>query len=278
MNKSWLIFAIAAGAVAQQAPDEQVRTRQLWDTTLLDKRPSPHTSTAVKRPPRNSLSGALVGVTVWRLRKEEPGDAKGTRALIQEGAGQEWVPERVSSTMPLAEDQRVRISIEAEQEGFLYVIDRDGYADGTKGDPYLIFPTTRTRHGDNRVTAGMIVDIPDQSDATPYFNVKRSRADQIDEVLTFLIAPKPLSELRIGRDRLKLSAEQVAVWEKQWKAKSERLEDAASVGKVYTVAEKSAARGESLLTKDDPLPQTMYHVDCKPGAAVLIDVPLKIGR
>jgi hypothetical protein len=61
--------------------------------------------------------------------------------------------------------------------------------------------------------------------------VKRSRADQVNEVLTFLISPQPMSELKIGRQRQKLTDEQVARWEKQWKAKSYKLEDAATDGK-----------------------------------------------
>ena len=279
MNKTAtiLISGIAALAIAQEPANEQVRTRQLWDTTLLEKRPaSPKTS--VKRPPVGSVEGALVGITVWRLRPLEPGDARGTRALIQESDERQWVPERVSADSPLIQDQRVRISMEAGQEGYLYIIDRDGYADGTRSDPYLIFPTTRTRHGENHVKPGMVVDVPDQDDAPPYFRVKRSRGDQIDEVLSFLITPQPLSEIKSGRDRQKLSPEQVARWEKLWKVKSEKLEDKASVGKAYTPAEKQAARGEALLTADDPLPQTMFHLNCKSGDPVLLDVALKIAR
>jgi len=147
-----------------------------------------------------------------------------------------------------------------------------------KGDAYVIFPTLRTRGGDNHVTPGMVVEIPAPSDKPSYFKVERSRPDQINEVLTFLISPKPLVELKIGRERLKVGDDQLSRWEKQWKAKSYKLEDAAQEGKVYTLAEKEAARGEKLLTRDDPLPQTMYRVDCKAGDAVMLEVPLKIAK
>ena len=51
---------------------------------------------------------------------------------------------------------------------YLYVIDREQYADGTQGEPYLIFPTTRTRGGDNSVKAGRVMEIPSQDDNPPY--------------------------------------------------------------------------------------------------------------
>jgi hypothetical protein len=278
MNKTLTLVFLWIAAIAPAQPrDEDLRTRQLWDTTLLEKRPAATKTPAAKKLPSARVNGALVGITVWRLRPSKSSDTREVRALIHETAGeQEFTPERVAADTPLGEGQRVRISIEAAREGYLYVIDRDEYADGTKSDPFVIFPTLYTRSADNHVTPGMVVEIPAFDDKPPYFTVKRSRPGQINETLTFLISPKPLAELKIGTDRLKVSEEQLARWDKQWKAKSYKLEDAAKEGKVYTVAEKEAARGGKLLTKDDPLPQTMYRVDCKAGDAVMLEVPLKI--
>jgi hypothetical protein len=275
---SVLILIVPALMLAQPPADEQVRTRQLWDTTLLAKRPAAAKATPVKRP-STLVKGALVGITVWRLRPPKPGDASTARALVHEETGdQDWMPERVAAGAPLAEGQKVRISAEAAEEGYLYVIDRDEYADGSKGTPYLIFPTLRTRGGDNHVGAGVVIEIPAQDDNPPYFKVERTRPDQVHEVLTLLITPKPLAEVKIERQRQKLSEEDVTGWEKRWKAKSYKLEDTANQGKAYTATEKQAARGEKLLTNQDPLPQTMYRVDCKSGEPVMLDVQLKIAK
>ncbi len=276
---SLLLTGMATLALAQAPADEHVRTRQLWDTTLLEQRPSAAKAPAAKRPASSSVKGALVGITVWRLRPSKAGEGSGQRALIQEEAnGQEWTPERVAAGSPVAEGQKVRVSAESGQDGFLYIIDRDEYADGTKGVPYLIFPTLRTRGGDNHVGPGMVIEIPAQDDNPPYFKVERSRPDQVNEVLTLLITPKPMDELKIERGRIKLTDAQVASWEKQWKAKSYKLEDVAHEGKPYTVTEKLAARGEKRLTDQDPLPQTMYRVDCQPNSPVMLDVQLKITK
>ena len=125
---------------------------------------------------------------------------------------------------------------------------------------------------------GRVIEIPAQDDNPPYFKVQRSRPDQVNEVLTLLIAPKPMDELKIERGRVKLTDTQVDGWEKQWKAKSYKLEDVAREGKPYTVTEKLAARGDKLLNDKDPLPQTMYRVDCQPNSPVMLDVQLKIAK
>jgi hypothetical protein len=276
---SALFFMLAVWASAWQSGDPDLRTRQMWDDTFQAKRPASTKTAAAPRPAASPAKGALVGITVWRFRPSKSGDARAVRALIHEGdAEQEWTPERVAAGEPLKEGQKVAISTEVAQEGYLYVIDRDEYADGTRSEPYLIFPTLRTRGGDNHVVPGMVVEIPGFDDTPPYFTLRRSRPDQVDEVLTILISPKPIAELKIGRQRLKLGEEQLARWEKQWKVKASRLEDAAREGTVYTAAEKNAARGDSLLTRDDPLPQTMYHLDTRPGDPLMLDLALKIAK
>src|SRR5260370_250665 len=116
-NSIPLYLLIAALALAQESGDPDVRTRQLWDTTLLNKRPASGKPAAAKRP-SSPVTGALIGVTVWRMRPSKPGDAREVRALIHEDAGSiEWTPERVAADTPIAEGQKVRISVEAAETG-----------------------------------------------------------------------------------------------------------------------------------------------------------------
>jgi hypothetical protein len=199
------------------------------------------------------------------------------RALIQEDAtNQQWTPERIASGTRLPEGQRVRISVEAAESGFLYIFDRDEYADAAKGDPYLIFPTLRERGGDNRIAPGVVVEIPASDDSPPYFKLQRSRADQTDEVLTIVVTPQPLRGIEIGPRRLKIEEAQLTAWEREWRTKSSHLEAPAQEGKAYTAAEKEAGNGEKLLTQNDPTPQTMYEVDAKQGEAAMVQLRLKI--
>jgi hypothetical protein len=267
-----LTNCLTLGQETQQAQD--VHTREIWDSSLLSKRP-----VGKAKPLPATHDDGLVGITLWRLRPSEPADRPEVRSLIhEENESHQWTPERVSIETPLHEGQKVRISIESVRTGYLYVIDCDEYADGSKGSSYLIFPTLRTSRGDNRVSAGTVVEIPAPDDYPPYFTVKRSRSDQTNETLTILVRPKPIENLQISHDRLRLSAEQVAIWKKQAKAASYRLEAKAQVGKPYTLEEKKAGTGEKTLTQDDPLPQTLYYTPAKPGESLAVELPLRISR
>lgn len=276
------LFSIAAAA---QVPDG---TRDLWDTAFLQKRPVGKTATKRTQPVRyrvvskkNSDSSsdssgavAVVGVTVWRLRPSKKTDDGEVRQLIhQEG---EWTPERVTGGSPLTEGSRVQLTIESPRTGYLYVFDREVYADRSFGEPYLIFPTIGLNGGDNKVSAGRIVEIPSSEDKPAYYTLKRSRTDHNGEALTVIVSDRPLSDLTIGRAALKISSEQFAKYEKQWGAQTQQLEMENGAGTAMSKAEKAAASGEGNLTRDDSLPQTIYRVATKPEQPLLITIPLSI--
>jgi hypothetical protein len=217
-----------------------------------------------------------LGVTIWRLQPAAPADAA-RGVTIPSGPNETWLPLRTEVGAGLAEGQRVRLSLEASRKGYLYVIDREQYADGSSGEPNLIFPTLRIREGNNEVKAGRVVEIPDFTDRPPFFTMKRSRRDQVGEVLTVLITSAPLPGLQIGRSPLVLARELVQEWERKWSAPSKQLELAGGAGRPYTQAEREAGESQArLLTQEDPLPQTMYRVASKPEEPVMVAVPLKM--
>jgi hypothetical protein len=106
------------------------------------------------------------------------------------------------------------------------VVDREQYADGTLGEPYLIFPTTRTRGGENQVAAGRLIEIPGQEDRPNFFRLRQSRSDQVGEALLVIVTPQPIEGLSLGPKPLVLPAEQVAQWEKLWGAQVETVQGA----------------------------------------------------
>src|SRR5262249_33072966 len=116
------------------------------------------------------------------------------------------------------------------------------------------------------------------SDSTPYFRVERTRPDQTAELLTILLSPRPIEGIPIQANRLKLTNAQLTVWEKQWKTNTYRLEAPAEAGKAYTAAEKQAGEEKKSLEKGDPLPQPMFQVEPKPGAPMMIHLPLQISK
>ena len=284
-----LCLALLCLAAPPQSAQEEDATRGLWDTAFLQKRPPARSKSGRRAPVRYRVTGkpkapgaeslaardaAVVGLTIWRLRPAAPEDE--VRQLVHGEEG-EWTPERVASDEPLRQGQRVKITIEAPRAGYLYVFDREMYADQTYGEPYLIFPTTALRGGDNRVKAGRVVEIPSAEDDPPFYTLRSRRPDYAGEILTVIITDAPLPELVIKRGALKLPEAQVAAYEKKWRATVDNLELVGGQGAAMTRKEKTAAEGKGLLTRADSLPQTLYRIRSRPGTPLLLSVPLRVG-
>lgn len=281
-----LTLSCIAGLISSAASYSQDEgpTRHLWDTAYIKKttgtaagRKSARRAYKIATPnvPVEGVSpDTVVGVTIWRLRPARSAES-GERIIVHEQAGAtELVPERVSVDSKLNEGDRVRISIEAARTGYLYVIDRERYANGTVGEPVLIFPTTRTRGGDNRVKAGRVIEIPSQDDSPPFFTMRKSRADNSGENLIVLVTPAPLSDLEIGEKAQHLADDKVAMWEKSWGNSVGRLDMENGEGSSWTKSEREAgADATRSLTEEEPAPQTLYY---RPGATVADPVLVKL--
>jgi Domain of unknown function (DUF4384) len=294
------LYSGAVGAQTQQPNDEE-SSRQIVLDRFNTARPLSETanggmnSGAAVKPPVYRRTGAArisrrgtrppateeIGVTIWRLRPLRDSD-QGGRVLVLDGLKQaQYTPERIEAETPLNVGDRVRITVESPRPGFLYIIDREQYADGSFGEPMLIFPTSRTRGGDNRVMPGRLIDIPAQEDQYSYFTAQPagSRRDQVAEVLHVIVSTQQLP-LSITDQPLRLAASQVAEWEKLWGGITETLELIGGAGRAWTNEEKaaSAANGRQL-TQGGPPPQTVYRVAArKTGGPLMVTVPLRYAR
>jgi hypothetical protein len=256
---SWLVNP--RSAVMAQKADEM--TRKLWDTAFISAGNSRKTSkrrsyrvATPNVPVENVAPDTVVGVTIWRLRPAKRYDS-GERLIVHDDeATKEWVPERISPSTKLLQGDRLRISVEAVRSGYLYVINREQYADGTLGEPYLIFPTKRTVGGDNEVAIGRLIEIPAQSDSPPFFTMRKSRPDHVAEVVSVLVTSKPLEGIQVTEQAQKLPDAEVAQWEKQWGSGVGRLE-MSTTGQAWTKEEKDS--NTRALTASAPAPQLVFY-------------------
>lgn len=284
---SLLLLCLVTGSlVVAQDPDDA--TRKLWDTAFIAPAKSKKSSARRRAharyrvatpnvPTDNVAPDSVVGVTIWRLRPARNADS-GERLIVHDdNATKEWVPERISANTRLGPGDRIRVSVEAARAGYLYVIDREQYADGSLGEPYLIFPTTRTLNGDNKVSVGKLTEIPAQEDSPPFFTIRKSRPDQVAEVLSVLVTPTPLEGVEITDKAQKLTDAQVANWEKLWSTSVGRL-DMESVGQTWTRAEKDAgALNTRALTATAPAPQMLFYRP-KSNEAIFVKLRLSYRR
>src|SRR5689334_9818411 len=274
-----VLIALSIGVSAQRPED---MTRKLWDTAFSS---SSKKTTARRRvyhnatpevPVNNVAPETVVGVTLWRLRPANRSDS-GERLIVHDdNATSEWLPERISATTRLVQGDKLRISVETVRAGYLYVIDREQYADGTLGEPYLIFPTTRTSGGNNEVAVGKLLEIPAQDDSPPFFTMRKSRPDHVAEVMSVLVTPTPLAEVQVTDKAQKLTDAQVASWEKQWGTSVGHLE-MSTTGQTWTKEEKDATT--RALTASAPAPQLLfYRPSAKPNEPMYVKLRLQYRR
>ena len=267
-----------SSVMAQQADE---LTRKLWDTAFIgtasnrrtSKRRSNYRIATPNVPVDNVAPDTVVGVTIWRLRPANRSDS-GQRLIVHDDSStKEWLPERISAGTRLVQGDRLRISVEAVRAGYLYVINREQYADGSVSEPYLIFPTTRTGGGDNQVAVGRLLEIPAQDDAPPFFTMKKSRPDHVAEVVSVLVTPTQLEGLQINDKAQKLTDAQVAKWENAWGSSVGRLE-MATAGQAWTKEEKDSTT--RALTASGPAPQLLfYRPMVKPTEPIFVKLKLQ---
>lgn len=268
---------IKAEEFIKDRPAKPVAGRRTATTRKPTYKTSQVAAAAAVAPPGKVF--AQVGVTLWRFRPSTSGDK--TKELVEEVGGDaertEWSLERMEEGTLLAPGQKVRLSIESlSRDGYLYVINREEYGDGSLGDARLIFPTKKTLEGANRVKAGKMVYIPGPPN---YFRIKPSSSPKghVAEVLTVLVSPTPLVEdSQLSNTAITLPKETVEAWEKKWAAQATKFEMEGGAGRVMTEKEQSAASSDAAsLSQDDPVPQTIYRLAIKPEDALVIRLPLK---
>jgi len=245
--------------------------------------------------PTIPAQGQEIGITVWRLRPSQQTDAGPAKQEIKTkhlkhkyggsatGDITYMTAERVEADTPLQAGEMVQLSVEVPQGGFLYVIDREEYSEGdrvTYGAPYLIFPTSRTNRGFNRVDPGVLLNIPEMTDDPPFFNVERTLPTQVGEEVTFVVSPTPISELS-GQDEETLLSGEVLQRVQRWAAQTGRIDLLGGTNTAQTVdeaeaAKSSAADGTKRLKHNSPLPQMIFRAGRKSDEPFIVTIVLKI--
>ena len=222
-----------------------------------------------------------LGVTVWRLTEaaSKAGETDANKLIVRErgGAISEYGSERVEAATRFTLGDKVRLSFETPRTGYLYVVDREVFKDGSLGEPYLIFPTRASLGGDNKVQAGRVIDIPGQDDASPFFTLRSQDPRWKGELLSVIVTTEPIPDVEIPNKPSPISAKLVAAWEDKFLSDTKEFELDGTAGKAYTQAEKEAgSTGKRQLTQSDPYPQTMYRVKMRPKEPMMINLNLLV--
>lgn len=245
--------------------------------------------------PRNRIN-VTMGLTLWRVRPiTEKDELSRLRRewMSWDQSDHEVVVTRISDKEPIPNKELVQMTIEylpdvnalaANRAGYLYVINREQFPDGSLRNPRLIFPTLLTYEGDNRLLPGKTVTLPDPK--RPFIiNRAISGEAQASEVYTIILSSRSLnSELpqALRRTAMELSPELVSSWERRWAVREVRADLKGGVGRVRTPRERdssgdveetrSTKDSAEDLTQDDAAPQTVYRSIVRPNTGMLFTV------
>lgn len=247
------------------------------------------TKSVTCEPPLNNqqrqdlpISSQKVGITIWKVSEVKRG-YEGARILSHPDSSRpavEYQAERIAGNPVVTYGDKVRLSIESPRNGYLYVFDREVYEDGSFSVPFLIFPTTRLRDGNNEIRSNSPIELPAISDNPFYFEAKKVGIAPgkvlVGEVLSIVITDQPISTLPIGRDANEILGTKMDSIEVLYSGRAEVFELDGGLGLPYSTAERDAATsGARLLTHNDPVPQTFYLVEDRRTGGLLVTLALK---
>jgi hypothetical protein len=234
--------------------------------------------------PKNQIETARIGVTVWRV--DASGEKNKSKSLTEQDArssdGRRL--ERLSADAILAIGDSVKIGVESlTHSGYLYIIDREKYADGSSGQPILLYPTLRYRDGDNSVRPGDVTLLPGPN--REIVIKADTGTTQVAEELTIIVSPTRLIDpLQLQSEQVKLSSSQLLNWLQMWSRPELQIDQIDAAGLSMTRRELAAGGNQSkglheqALTQNDPLPQTIVEMKVKNGDPIITTVTLPIKR
>lgn len=241
-----------------------------------------------------------IGVTMWKIRPPRESDSGYKFPVSVNNRTQMWTAERVSSDIVFKTGDRVRFAVESSSPGFLYLINSEIYTDGSFGEPIVIFPVSDDE--DNSVKPGLLVDVPDRMENPPYFTIETQKNNYAGELVTVIISPTPLSNLKVDKDGKIKNLDRLI--ELEINADVEIYGIEAGQNGVYTSAEAEAACGSKTrelvrqkstagkqklnanpcgektrqLTREEPPPQAIYRVKTQPGLPAVAFIRMRVEK
>ncbi len=247
-------------------------------------------------PPSTApLKVTEVGVTVWKMRPPRKGEVGHFLPVKDEtGTRRSWLAERVGTDAVFKIGDKVRFAVESSDSGYLYIIDRETFSDGTFGAPELIFPQSES--DDNSIGPGMLFDLPDQREDDPYFILARrnkGNAALTGDMLTIVISPKPLTIFKTGEDGKLKNDDQLVAMESATEVEIFSRTD--TTDRIFSNAESEASCGKTTrglareksankpcgtmsrqLFREESAPQALYRVKGLAGQPAVAFVRLAL--
>ena len=219
-------------------------------------------------PPPPGQEYVRIGVTIWRFSPSQcpledcPTPTANSKSLVDTAT-------RIEDNLPLSTGERVRLGIESlSRSAFIYVIDREQFADGTLGDAYLIFPTRNINGGKNVAQPGLQVQLP-RADGCFCVKSRNPQKPLVADQLVVVVSPLSLLPPKLaGYVR---RAEQTITYRGSLQG-GRALKQTPQEAQAGT---KGLFDTASVLTRNDLPPQNFYQSTVSVGEAAVFRLSLR---
>ena len=191
-------------------------------------------------------------------------------------------PERVDSEAQFSDGEKLRVSIEAPFESYVYILNQERYANGTLSDPFLIYPGRSDIRVNKRAGPGRLVYLPEEPDYFEIFTLNPGGKKKSGEMFTIVLssglvaALPPLEGTEDTReiDQVLFNRLQHDLGGAVWKFK----QIGGARRNITRVEKRAGPKGGELLDDVDPQPETIYHVARRADGIVLFQIAIKMAR
>lgn len=183
---------------------------------------------------------------------------------------------RVDPSRGLRDGDMIRVVVEANTDGYLYVFNTDD-----RGSPAaMIYPDPRLGGGDNRIRAHVPTEIPSSREKDPTLRWLHLEGGPVVDQLHVVVSREPLDGVPVGRELTSYCASRGAecLWapdERSWAGLASKTDAAQQVslvaasGEPLTEAERSAVERKVRLRPSAPAP-AVVRMNASDGAPLLV--------
>jgi hypothetical protein len=233
-----------------------------------------------KGPPPVGQEYVRIGVTIWRF---SPGQCPIPNCPLPAGTGKGLVDTatRIEDNSILNTGERVRLGLELlSRGGFVYIVDREQFADGTLGDAFLLFPTRNINDGKNWAQPGLQIQLP-RAEGCFCVKSRNQRKVLVADNLIVIVSPTQLLGLsEIGEKEIPLPVKLASYVSRAEQAKNYRGSLRGGGGLAQTPQElRAGTKGlfdtEPVLTQSDLPPQNFYQSAIPRGTPAVFSFSLR---
>ena len=247
-----------------------------WATVANNRRPKPQETAWQDVPVETSEQ---VGLTIWRLRRCAGAGGHNCFLELQDATGRSFKYEavRVGTDDDFRGGDGIQIAVESRARGFVYVLHQEVRADGSTGEPKILFPQ---REGANAVGPGRPLLIPAQGEdgAVKVLKMRNDSGRRLkSERLRIIVVPRPLEGVFVESRPRYISESDVKGWEERLSGRLELFDLSGGEEENMSLNEWRAMRGGAAsrdLTTEDLAPQKLYVVDRRRDDGVLFTIEL----